>query len=117
MTIFVDVVAKEKQRVSFAHHKPWGMVVRSIAEPVFEFYLAEVRAMKRLLILTVVATLTATSVGCGCGGWFRRGPHCESCPTTGGGCQTSGYAPSSGYVPGPGALQAVPGETYLPAPG
>lgn len=66
--------------------------------------------MKRLMSVVILATLTITSVGCGCGRWWHRGPHCETCPTAPGGCQTSGYAP--------GGLQAVPGgETYLPAPG
>lgn len=65
--------------------------------------------MKRILILTVLAVVTATSVGCGCWERWRRGPHCDACPTTGG-------CPAPGPY-GPGAVNAAPAETYLPAPG
>ena len=63
--------------------------------------------MKRLVLLTMVAVVTATFTGCGCcGGWFRRGPHCEVCPPT------TQCAPG-----GPAVLPGAAGETYLPAPG
>lgn len=64
--------------------------------------------MKRFLILTVLAVVTATSVGCGCWDRWRRGPHCDTCPTTG--CQAPGPY-------GPAAVNGAPAETYLPAPG
>jgi hypothetical protein len=57
----------------------------------------------------MLAVLTAASVGCGCWERWRRGPHCDACPTTGG-CPAPG--PYS-----PGAMNAAPAETYLPAPG
>lgn len=59
--------------------------------------------MKRLMILTIVSLLTATTVGCGCGRWFNRGPHCDTCPPAG----PYGAAP----------ISSAPAETYLPAPG
>jgi len=59
--------------------------------------------MKRLMILTVAAVVTAASVGCGCGGWFRRGPQCDTCP--------------SGAPYGGAPMTSMPSETYLPAPG
>ena len=63
--------------------------------------------MKRFLILTVLAVVTATSVGCGFWDRCRRGPNCDACPTTG--CPAPGpYGP---------AMNAAPAETYLPAPG
>jgi hypothetical protein len=60
--------------------------------------------MKRLLILTLVAMVTASTVGCGCWERFRRGPNCDTCPSNGG-----------PYAPGP--ISSAPSETYLPAPG
>jgi hypothetical protein len=59
--------------------------------------------MKRLLMLTLVAAVTAATVGCGCGSWFRRGNYCETCPT----------GPYGAAAP----ITTVPAETYLPAPG
>lgn len=71
--------------------------------------------MKKLLVLTAIAMLTASTVGCGCGRWFNRGawspcydsapcysePACGPCDT----CATPTYG---AMTPGPGA--------YTPAP-
>ncbi|MBL9093278.1 MAG: hypothetical protein JNL96_18830 [Planctomycetaceae bacterium] len=61
--------------------------------------------MKRLLLLAIVGVLTTSAIGCGICERFRRGPHCDTCPTAG-----------SPYVPGP-TVSAPATETYLPAPG
>lgn len=60
--------------------------------------------MKRLMLLAVVATVTVVASGCGLCDRFRRGPHCDTCPT------------ASPYAPGP-TVSSAPAETYLPAPG
>ena len=60
--------------------------------------------MKRLLMLTVVATVTVVAVGCGWCDRMRRGPNCDTCPSAG------PYAPVQ-------VNSGAAGETYLPAPG
>ena len=59
--------------------------------------------MKRLMILTVVAMLAATSLGCCHDNWIRRGSSCNTCPTGGGvyGAPTNVYSGET-YMPGPG---------------
>jgi hypothetical protein len=68
--------------------------------------------MKRLMLLTMVAAVTIAAAGCGCWERWRRGPHCETCPST-------GPAPCGPYSSsyGGGVVPAAPNETYLPAPG
>jgi hypothetical protein len=60
--------------------------------------------MKRLLVLLVVATLTAGAAGCS--SWFNRGSSCGSSPC--------GQAAASPYMAAPGTVTE---GTYLPAPG
>lgn len=95
--------------------------------------------MKKLLILTAVVMLTASSVGCQCCDWLRRGgcfanassemslcapcnpcdpciPSCDPC-APGVGYVSSGYAPG-GCVTGncaPGTLSTMP-SSGLPGP-
>jgi len=69
--------------------------------------------MKKLLIVTAIVMLTASTVGCQCGRWFRRGamvpyypadPCCDPCPPP---CDPCG-TPGLGAMPMPGP------ETYVP---
>lgn len=76
--------------------------------------------MKRLLLLTVAATLVASATGCECMNWFRRGPACPTCGTgaPGVGAQTYGdpyLMPPSTLAP-PGATIVAP-PSYVPGPG
>ena len=78
--------------------------------------------MKKLLVLTAVAILTASTVGCQCGRWFRRGTMVPCCPQPAACCDPcetmcapamsgcdSCATPMLGATPVPG-----PG-TYVPA--
>ena len=76
--------------------------------------------MRKLLILTAVALLTASMVGCGCGRWFRRGaavpcyptePCCSPCETP---CVTPGTGCDSCATPSYGAMPVPGPETYVP---
>lgn len=79
--------------------------------------------MKKLLVLTAIVMLTASTVGCGCGRWFRRGallpcysdPCCDPCVTSdpcGSGpcdsCTTPTYGTMPAITPGPDAYVPVP---------
>lgn len=83
--------------------------------------------MKKLMILTAVAALLASSVGCECGGLFRRGAlfprlrqqeavcvdPCAPCEAP---CMTSACG-AGGCAPAVTATPITPGpETYVPAP-
>jgi hypothetical protein len=63
----------------------------------------ERQAMKRLLILTALALVTATSGGCW--HWFNRGAQCNPCAPA-----TTGYADPCMSAPGVGD------PTMLPSP-
>jgi hypothetical protein len=69
--------------------------------------LLEAQAMKRLLILTAVAMMTAASLGCWHNNHVNRGAPCNTCPT--------------GGVPACGDAYGVPGgmapQMYSPGPG
>jgi hypothetical protein len=64
----------------------------------------ETQVMKRLLMLTAVAILTA-AVGCS---WFNRGSACNTCGP--------GMDQGQGYMSAP-SVTTGPDATYLPAPG
>lgn len=85
--------------------------------------------MKKLIVLTALAALMASTVGCECCGLFRRGgwfrgcqpeamcvdpcaPCAAPCPPLGvtGGCATGACGPVTTPVITPGP------ETYVPAP-
>lgn len=64
--------------------------------------------MKRLLVLTAVAILSATAIGCNCCNPFTRGPACPTCGQAG----VSAYG-ADGYTAPP----AMPPGTYaVPGP-
>jgi len=74
--------------------------------------------MRRLLILSTLAALTSTSLGCcGCGNLFARRDYCGPAPCA------EGYAPApcnacegGAMVPGPGAVITAPATTITPGP-
>jgi len=61
--------------------------------------------MKRLLILSVAAILTSSSLGCCCLHWFSRGADCSSCGTAGGVYADPYLSPS---VSSDGGTYAIP---------
>ena len=67
--------------------------------------------MKRLIVLTAAAILTASSSGCF--HWFNRGASCNSPPPQPA-CGSSAAYPADPYMGAPGA--AVPPGVY-PGPG
>ncbi|MEN6496581.1 MAG: hypothetical protein ABFD16_20020 [Thermoguttaceae bacterium] len=81
--------------------------------------------MKKLMILTAVAALLASSVGCECGGLFRRGalfPRLRQdavCVDPCAPCEAPCVAPAcgGGCAPAVTTMPITPGpETYAPAP-
>ena len=72
--------------------------------------------MRRLLILTAAAAVTASASGCF--HWFNRGGSCQSTPSYGApACGTPQATYSADpYMAPPGATTIAPGTTYV-APG
>jgi len=69
--------------------------------------------MKRLLVLTAAAALTASSGGCF--HWFNKGGSCQSQPVPTCGAPQATYA-ADPYMGAPAATTIAPGATYV-APG
>lgn len=66
--------------------------------------------MKRLLVLTLLAVLTATAPGCGCvRNWLNRGAACGTCAPGADAGHVDPYLAPPTVSPG--------GAMYLPGPG
>lgn len=79
--------------------------------------------MKKLIVLTAVVMLTASTAGCHCGRWFRRGamvPYCPSEPACCEPCPAPCGPPATGCdactAPSLGASSMPGPETYVPVP-
>lgn len=70
--------------------------------------------MKKLLVLTAVAILSASALGCRCGSLFSRGPSCPTCGQAG----SAGYGGDTYGGEGYGMPPAGMPQTYaVPGPG